>query len=344
MIKQQVFGKTQNGDEVIKYTLSAGGVEVDIMNLGGTINAIRVPDKTGKIVDVALGYDDVHGYEVNGGYIGALIGRCGNRIGEGKFTLDGKEYQLALNDGPNHLHGGMKGFDKKIWKATIDVDKLIFETVSPDGEENYPGTLEVKVVYTLSNEGELTLEYFAKSDKNTLCNLTNHCYFNLNGGGTEVYDTYLTLDADYITPVDNGLIPRGKLYAVENTPFDFRKAKKIGKDIYADNEQLKICGGYDHNFCINTNGKFTKYGEAYSEDTGIVMECYTNLPGVQLYTGNFLDGVKGKCGKIYNKRGAFCLETQVYPNAVNCPEYPTSVLKAGETYHTKTSYKFSVKK
>lgn len=336
------FGYTKNGEKVKKYTLSGGRTEVDIIDYGGTITAIRTPDKDGKIVDVCLGYDTIDEYMDNGGYIGALIGRVGNRIGGGKFTLNGENIQLALNDGANHLHGGMVGFDKKVWNATVEGEKLILDTFSPDGEENYPGNLNVKVIYTLIDD-ELTIEYFAQSDKDTLCNLTNHCYFNLEGNGKDVYEQELFLDADYITPVDSGLIPHGELMAVKNTPFDFTNFKKIGKDIYADNEQLKFCGGYDHNFCLNTNGQFKTFAKAYSEKTGIEMECKTNLPGVQLYTGNFLDGVKGKNGAIYNKRGAFCLETQVYPNAINCPEYPSYVLKKGDKYHTKTSYKFSVR-
>ncbi len=345
MITSKVFGQTPNGQQVTKYTLKNGNIEVDIMDLGGTITAIRVPDKNGNIVDVALGYDTVEGYFTHGGYIGALIGRVGNRIGAGKFSLNGKDYQLALNDGgKNHLHGGMEGFDKKLWKATVDGENLVLEYLSVDGEENYPGNLSVKVIYTVTEDNQLVLEYFAKTDEDTLCNLTNHCYFNLEGHGAEVYDTYLMIDADNITPVDGGLIPHGELYAVEGTPFDFRKAKKIGQDIYGDDEQLKIGGGYDHNFCINTNGKFALYATCYAEKTGIAMDCYTNLPGVQLYTGNFLDGYDGKEGKVYNKRGALCLETQVYPNAINCPQYPSYTLKVGEEYHTKSSYKFYVKK
>ena len=336
------FGKTADGKQVKLYSLKGKTIQVDIMDLGGTIVSIKVPDKNGNVVDVSLGYDDVAGYQNNGGYIGALIGRVGNRIGEGKFTLNGKEYQLNLNDGKNHLHGGMVGFDKKIWNATVDGEKLVLETTSLDGEENYPGNMSIKVVYSIV-EDELFIEYFAESDKDTLCNLTNHCYFNLEGYGKDVYEQYLQIDADCITPVDSGLIPHGEFLPVENTPFDFRKAKKIGQDIYADHEQLRFCGGYDHNFCINTNGQFKTFATAYSEKTGICMECKTDLPGVQLYTGNFLDGVKGKNGSVYNKRGAFCLETQSYPNAINCPEYPSYVLKKGEKYHTKTSYKFFVK-
>ncbi len=338
------FGVTASGEQVKIFTLKGTTTEVDIIDYGGTIQSIRTPDKNGNIVDVCLGYDDMVGYQSNGGYIGALIGRVGNRIGAGKFTLNGKDYQVALNDGGvNHLHGGMVGFDKKIWKSTVDGEKLILELTSPDGEENYPGNLTVKVIYSMVGD-ELVLEYFAESDEDTLCNLTNHCYFNLEGNGATVYEQYLQIDADYITPVDSGLIPHGELMAVENTPFDFRKAKKIGEEIYADNEQLKYCGGYDHNFCINTKGEFKTFAIAYSDKTGIEMECKTNLPGVQLYTGNFLDGIKGKNGATYNLRGAFCLETQVYPNAINCPQYPTYILKKGEQYQIKTSYTFKVRK
>ena len=336
------FGTTKKGEKVYKYTLCGKKTEVDILNYGGTITAIRTHDKNGKIVDVCLGYDTIGEYESNGGYLGALIGRVGNRIAGGKFTLNGKDYQLALNDGKNHLHGGKIGFDKKMWNVKIDGEKLFLETFSPDMEENYPGNLMVKVIYTLEND-ELSIEYFAKSDKDTLCNLTNHCYFNLEGGGNDIYNQELMIDADYITTVDTGLIPHGKLLKVSGTPFDFSKSKKIGRDINEKDEQLKNCGGYDHNFCLNTNGQFKTFAVAYSEKTGIEMECKTTLPGVQLYTGNFIDKLKGKGGVIYKDRGAFCLETQVYPNAINCPNFPSCILRAGEEYHTKTSYRFSVK-
>jgi len=338
------FGINSRGEKVTLYTLQGKDIEVDIMDQGGTIVAIRTPDKNGNIVDISLGYDDVTGYEANGGYIGALIGRVGNRIGGGKFTLNGVDYQLNLNDGGvNHLHGGNVGFDKKIWKVQVDGEKLILTTSAADGEENYPGNIQVKVVYYIVGN-ELVLEYEAISDADTLCNLTNHAYFNLEGNGAEnVYEQLMQIDADTITPVDSGLIPHGEFMAVAGTPFDFKVAKPIGKDIYADNEQLKICGGYDHNFCINTNGEFKTFATVYSAKTGIEMVCKTNLPGVQFYSGNFLDNVKGKNGAIYNKRAGFCLETQVYPNAINCPEYPTYILKKGEKYSTKTSYTFNVK-
>ena len=343
-METKFFGTNSRGEKITLYTLQGKDIEVDIMDQGGTIVAIRTPDKNGNIVDVSLGYDDVTGYESNGGYIGALIGRVGNRIGSGKFTLNGVDYQLNLNDGGvNHLHGGNVGFDKKVWKAEVDGDKLVLTTTAADGEENYPGNMEIKVVYYIV-ENELFIEYFATSDADTLCNLTNHAYFNLEGNGAEnVYEQLMQIDADTITPVDSGLIPHGEFTAVAGTPFDFKVAKPIGKDIYADNEQLKICGGYDHNFCINTNGKFSQFATVYSPKTGIEMVCKTDLPGVQFYSGNFLDNVKGKNGAIYNKRAGFCLETQVYPNAINCPEYPTYILKKGEKYSTKTIYTFNVK-
>ena len=344
-MESKFFGFNAKGEKITLYTLKGDNIQVDIMDQGGTIVAIRTPDKNGNLIDVCLGYDDVSGYEANGGYIGALIGRVGNRIGGGKFSLNGKDYQLNLNDGGiNHLHGGNEGFDKKVWAVEIDGDKLVLTTSAKDGEENYPGDIDVKVVYYVVGD-ELFIEYNAVSNQDTLCNLTNHCYFNLEGNGaTDVYNQTLTIDADSITPVDSGLIPHGEFLKVEGTPFDFKQAKPIGQDIYADNEQLKICGGYDHNFCINTNGEFKTFATAYSSKTGVEMVCKTDLPGVQFYSGNFLDNVKGKNGAIYNKRAGFCLETQVYPNAINCPEYPSYVLKKGDKYHTKTSYAFSVKK
>ena len=342
-MKTRSFGVNSRGEEVTLYTLTGKDIEVDIMDQGGTIVAIRTPDKDGNTVDVCLGYDDVTGYEANGGYIGALIGRVGNRIGGGKFTLNGVDYQLNLNDGANHLHGGYSGFDKKLWDAKVEGNKLILTTFSADGEENYPGNMTIKVVYYIVGN-ELFIEYNAESDADTLCNLTNHCYFNLEGNNApDVYDQLLYIDADNITPVDNGLIPHGEFMSVEGTPFNFKVAKPIGQDINANNEQLKICGGYDHNFCINTNGEFKVFATAYSEKTGVEMVCKTDLPGVQFYSGNFLNNVSGKNGAIYNKRAAFCLETQVYPNAINCPEYPSYVLKKGEKYYTKTSYTFNVK-
>ncbi|MBE7175534.1 MAG: galactose mutarotase [Mucilaginibacter polytrichastri] len=344
------FDSTIDGKKTALYLLkNKNGVTAAITNFGGKVEALNVPDKAGKMTDVVLGFNNIHDV-VNSkeAYFGALIGRYGNRINKGKFTLEGKPYQITLNNNGNMLHGGTHGFNSKVWDAKqIDEHTLQLNYVSKDGEEGFPGTLNVKVVYTLTDDNELKIDYEATTDKTTVLNLTNHAYFNLNGEGSgPVLDHQLTLNADKFTPVDKTLIPTGKLEPVAGTPFDFRQAKAIGKDIDADNEQLKNGLGYDHNFVLIRKGNGLEPAATVTGDkSGITMEVLTQEPGVQFYTGNFLKGEDtGKSGKPYEYRNAFCLETQHFPDSPNQPNFPTTTLKPGQTYKTTTVYKFSVAK
>lgn len=345
MITTKRFGKTADGKIVTAYTLQDGKSSLTVLDLGGIVQQLCVPDKNGNLVDVVLGYDTVAEYENNGGYLGALIGRFGNRIGAGKLTIDGKEYRLYLNDRGNHLHGGKVGFNKKIWNAEIAGDKLKLSILSPDGEENYPGNLKVEVIYSFAG-GEWKIEYRAVSDKKTCVNLTNHAYFNLNGEGSgDILDHLLQIDCDFITPTSPTMIPEGGYRAVKGTAFDFNAPKAIGKDIEADDTDLKQGNGYDHCHVLkNKCGEYVKYAKVVSPQTGIEMECYTDMPAVQFYAGNGLDQ-RGKSG-YYSKRCGFCLETQAIPNNVNVPEYAqkgSSILEAGQEYKFTAAYRFSVK-
>lgn len=351
-ITKNFFGKTFDGKDVYAYTLLDGEFSAVILDRGGIIQSLTVPDKNGKKQDVLLGYDDMAGYENNGGYLSALIGRFGNRIYEGKFTLDGKTYQLNCNDRvTNHLHGGINGFDKKIWEAEVfragnGNERLRLSILSPDGDENYPGNLKVNVVYSLEN-GSLTIEYEAVSDQKTLINLTNHAYFNLDGSDT-ILDHLMTMNAEYITPTDEKLIPRGELRKTAGTPFDFSVEKPIGAgDVCRDTDpDLKKGGGFDHCFVFPKNRSVAEpYAIVRSEKSGITMTCYTDMPAVQLYAGNGLDQT-GKSGKKYCRCGGFCLETQAIPNNVNVPvyaEYGSSVYGAGEVYRFFATYTFTTK-
>lgn len=351
MTKKQLFGKTADGNEIYLYTLTnKSGMEADIINFGGTLVSLKIPDRSGKFADVVLGYDTLAEYENGGSYFGATVGRYGNRIAHGKFTLDGFEYILAKNDGENSLHGGIKGFNKVVWTAkeipSNDGSALQLNYLSKDGEEGYPGNLSVQVVYTLTDRNELRIDYSASTDKDTVLNLTHHSYFNLKGQGEgDILDHRVTLNADRFTPVDSGLIPTGELRTVKGTPFDFTAPTAIGARINQDNEQLKLGKGYDHNWVLNR-----KAGDALSlaakvEETtsGRVMEVWTTEPGVQFYTGNFLDGKSGKGRKAYNLRNALCLETQHYPDSPNHPAFPTTELKPGQHLHSQTVYRFSAK-
>lgn len=352
MIKKEPFGKTKDGQAVDLYTFSnASGMEVRAMTYGGIILSIKVPDRNGKFDDVTLGFDSLEPYLANSTYFGALIGRYGNRIGKARFKLDGKEYKLAVNNGPNALHGGLKGFDKVIWQAE-SFDKpegvgVVFRYTSPDGEEGYPGTLQVLVTYTLTDKNELTLDYHATTDKATPVNLTNHAYFNLAGPGVrDILDHQMMINADNTTPVDSTLIPTGEIKSVEGTPFDFRKPTAIGARIDANDQQIKYGPGYDHNFVLNRKGEGLSLAARVVEPTtGRVMEVSTTEPAVQFYTGNFLDGtLTGKGGHVYKRRYAFCLETQHFPDSPNKPSFPSTIVKPGETYTSKTVYAFSVEK
>jgi aldose 1-epimerase len=353
-MQKQAFGKIQDGQSVDLYTLTNKyGMAVAISNFGGTLVSLKVPDRDGKLGDVVLGYDNPADYENGKAYFGGTIGRYGNRIAHGKFTLDGVVYSLPLNDGPNTLHGGVRGFNKHVWIAR-DVSSSAGEAleltyVSRDGEEGFPGTLTVKVVYTLfADENAVKIEYTATTDKDTVLNLTNHSYFNLSGQGNgDILQHQLKLYASQFTPVDVTLIPTGKLQDVQNTPFDFLQPIAIGQRINMNDEQLKFGRGYDHNWVLDKKSPNTMSlaARAYDPQSGRVLEVSTTEPGVQFYSGNFLDGtVRGKDGKVYAYRSAFCLETQHFPDSPNQKNFPSTELKPGQTLHSTSIYKFTVQK
>jgi len=348
-VTSEPFGSA-DGKPVELYTLqNANGAVARIMSYGGIVQSLKVPDRDGKLVDVVLGYDDLHGYVTNNPYFGALIGRYGNRIGAGKFTLNGKTYTLATNNGPNHLHGGIKGFDKQVWTAkpicTKDGPALKLTYHSPDMEEGYPGNLDVTAVYTLTDDNELKVSFSATTDKITIANLTHHSYFNLSGGGT-ILDHICYINADKTTPVDSGLITTGEIKPVDGTPFDFRKPTAIGARINDPNIVLQYGPGYDHNWVINQKkpGEITLQARVTSPKTGITMEVLSDEPCLQFYAGNFLDGtIHGKYGQIYHRRTGFCMEPQHAPDSPNKPDWPSVVLKPGETLSSTIVYRFSAK-
>ena len=333
-ISRKPFGTRPDGEEVYLFKLTNNnGVEVSITNYGGTITSILAPDRNGKLGDVALGYESLDDYVKNPRYFGALIGRYANRIAGGKFSLNGVEYQLAQNNGANHLHGGVKGFDKRVWQATETTNGLRLEYLSADGEENYPGTLNVAVDYSLNDENALRIDYHATTDRDTIINLTNHSYFNLGGEGTgDILGHELVLHADSFTPVSDALIPTGEIRSVEGTRMDFRNGRVIGE------------GGYDHNFVLHDgkHGSMRSAARLSEPGSGRVMEVLTTQPGIQFYSGNFLDGsLVGKGGVRYQKYAALCLETQHFPDSPNQPNYPSTVLRAGDRYNESTIYKFT---
>ena len=344
--------KVADFDSIQLYTLkNKAGMEVKLTNYGAIITSIKIADRDGTFADIALGYNDVSGYmnAVDKPYFGAVVGRYGNRIAKGKFTLDGEEYELATNNGENHLHGGVIGLDKVVWDAeVVGKNAVRFTYLAKDGEEGYPGNLQIAVTYTLTEENELKLDYHATTDQATPVNLTNHTYFNLKGEGEgTILDHELMLNAKGFTPVDIGLIPTGKIVPVAGTPFDFTTAKPIGRDVGQKNQQLEFGLGYDHNFVLDKGGKegqMTLAATAYEPTTGRFMEVFTEEPGIQFYCGNFLAGnLKGKSGKTYVYRSGFVLETQHYPDGPNQPQFPNTILRPGETYETQTTYRFSVR-
>lgn len=345
------FGALEDGSKVTLYTLTnAAGAEAKIMNYGASLVSLKVPDREGKLRDVTLGYDDLASYVKDKDFFGVTVGRYGNRIGAGKFTLEGKEVQLTINDGKNQLHGGPGGFFKKLWKGEVAKGKdgpgVKLTWVSKDGEEGYPGTLTIAVTYTLTKDNGLRIGYLATTDKPTVLNPTHHSYWNLSGDpNRSILDHELMIDADKTTPVDAGLIPTGKLADVEGTPFDFRKATKIGARIDAKDEQLTFGKGYDHNWAITKPSKKPrKVAELYDPSSGIVMSIVTDQPGVQFYSGNFLNGtIKGKGGIAYKHRTAVVLEAQNFPDAPNHPNFPSSELKPGKRYQQTTTYQFSTR-
>jgi aldose 1-epimerase len=350
-IRRQAWGKGPGGAPVELFTLTnAKGASVAITTYGAIVVSVNVPDKAGALGDVVLGFDSLEGYLGTHPFFGAIVGRYGNRIAAGQFTLDGKTYTLAKNNGANSLHGGLKGFDKYVWKGRElqSKDGLAIELthLSPDRDEGFPGQLTAHVTYTWTDANELRVDYHATTDKPTVVNLTNHSYFNLagQGAGTILAHT-LQLSADKYTPVVQGLIPTGELAPVDGTPFDFRQATPIGARIDAANEQITLGGGYDHNFVVNGQaGTLRPAARVEEPTTGRTLEVLTTEPGIQFYTGNFLDGtIKGKGGKVYPKRAALCLETQHYPDSPNQPSFPSVVLRPGQEYKTTTVYRFGVK-
>jgi aldose 1-epimerase len=348
---KEVFGKLKNGQQADLYTLTnANGMVVKITNYGGIITHWLAPDKDGTMADVVLGFDSLDSYVANNPFFGALVGRYGNRIAKGTFTLDGQTYPLVTNNGPNHLHGGTKGFDKVLWNVqespAADGESLVLTYTSKDMEEGYPGNLDVKVTYTLTNDNKLKIEYAATTDKPTIVNLTNHSYFNLTGMKRDILDHEISIKADSLVEVDGTLIPTGKLISVEGTPFDFRKMRPIGEQIDdISDEQIKNGGGYDHCWVVQrADDSLLKIATVVEPTSGRMLDVYTTEPGVQFYTGNFLNGKTSGKGVTYTKRMGFCLETEHYPDSPNQTKFPSVVLRPGEQYHTTTVYQMSVKK
>jgi len=347
-IQQAPFGTLPNGAQVSVFTLAnANGMIARILDFGGIITEIHVPDRAGAMKDVALGFDTLAPYLGDSPYFGALIGRYGNRIAGGRFTLDGQDYQLPVNNGKNHLHGGVPGFDRVLWQARIEGDELVLAYRSVDGEQGYPGTLDATVRYRLTDDNEIVVRFHAVSDRATPVNLTQHSYFNLAGGGS-ILDHQLTIDADAFVAIDADLVPYGRLAPVAGTPFDFRRPRAIGERIADDDEQLRHGGGYDHCYALNKppaqapTPVLTRAARVVEPVSGRVLELFTQEPGVQFYSGNFLDGsLRGK-GQVYGYRGGFCLEPQHFPDSPNQPAFPNTILRPGEVYETESRFRFSV--
>ena len=342
-VTKESFGKMPDGTAVEIYTLKNSALEARITTYGGTVVSLKTADRQGKVDDIVLGFDSLDGYlQKNDPFFGAIIGRYANRIAHAEFSLGGKKYSVPKNDGENSLHGGTRGFDKVVWQAKPIADGVEFTYVSKDGDQGYPGTLTATVRYTLRGN-ELHIEYSATTDKDTVVNLTNHSYFNLAGTG-DILGHQLKINASRYTPVDATLIPTGELAPVQGTPFDFRKSTAIGQRIGGSDEQLKRGRGYDHNWVLDNDGKFAEAAEVYEPTTGRVLTVLSDQPGIQFYSGNFLDGtVKGKQGKIYAHRSGLCLETQHFPDSPNHPKFPSTELKPGRRYHTVTVFRFSAR-
>lgn len=341
ILSKKSFGKLRNGQEVYLYSLENDkGVKVNITNYGGIITHLFVPDRNGKKEDIVVGFDSLEPYLREHPYLGAIIGRYANRIANGKFKLNGKEYKLLINNGPNHLHGGGEGFDKKLWMGITEESEnevsLKLNYTSLHMEEGYPGNMKTEVVYTLNNENELVINYYARSDKDTIINLTNHSYFNLNIENGDVKNHHLKMDCSEYTVVDDNSIPTGEIKNVKGTPFDFLKEKTIGQDFD------ELDNGYDHNFIIDKKeNEFKWFARVREVSSGRIMDVGTTEPGVQFYTANYLKDLQGKGGKIYQPQDAFCLETQHYPDSPNHPDFPSVILRSGKQYRQKTVYKFS---
>ncbi len=348
ILKEESFKAVHDGKQTGLYTLkNKNGLVSQITNYGAIIVSIYAPDRNGVFADVVQGYDNIQDYiNGNGPYMGAIVGRVANRIGKGQFTLSGKTYRLAINNGPNHLHGGIKGFNRVVWDVIKNTtNSVALQYISPDGDEGYPGTVKATVTYTLTDENELRLDYKATTDKTTVVNLAGHSYFNLAGEGSgDMLSHELMINARFYTPTDAGNIPTGEILTVKGTPMDFTAPKKIGADILASFEQLKFGNGYDHNWVLDhPANEMGLAAVAYDPKSGRVMEVLTTQPGVQLYSGNWLDNEKGKGGKLYQKRWAFCLETQHFADSINIPHFPNTVLHAGEEYNQSCVHKFSTR-
>lgn len=343
-VTAEPFGIAKDGHAVtmLRITNSMGSY-AELLDYGCTVHAIAVPDREGRLTDVTLGYDTLEEYEDQDAFLGAAVGRHANRIGGARFTLGGKEYILAKNNGENHLHGGLRGFDKYVWTYTIDgEDSVTFSRLSPEGEEGYPGNLRVSISYKFTRESALEIDYRAESDADTVVNLTNHSYFNLSGRGS-IHSHRLQLFADNFTENDSTCLPTGKILEVEGTPMDFRTPKELGAELDADWEQLWAVGGYDHNFILKDTAGLKNAAVLYAPDTGIVLSVHTTMPGVQLYTANYLTPRRGKNTARYKERSGVCLETQYFPNAMSCTNFPSPILAAGDVYSHRTIYSFTVK-
>lgn len=337
------FGSTSAGLETTLYTLeNQNGMRISVADYGATLVNVLVPDQEGRLTDVVLGYDDVSGYEAGDKFFGAIVGRVANRIGGASFKLNGKTYKLAANDHGNNLHSGMDFYSKRMWTVLeYGKDHIVLSLDSPDGDQGYPGKVTIRVSYTLTDDNEIKIHYHAIPEEDTLINMTNHSYFNLSGQDTgTVLNQEVWINADAYTEADAESIPTGEIVSVEGTPMDFRQKKTLGKDVDADYQALRFGGGYDHNWVLNGSGS-RKAAEMSSADTGITMEVYTDLPGMQMYCGNFLEGDRGKGGASYEKRSAVCFETQYFPDAVHKDHFAGPVVKAGQVYDTETVYKFS---
>ena len=341
------FGKLPSGEVVLRYTITnASGASASLLDYGATWQTMFVPNRKGELVDVVLGYDTIEEYQKHTMYLGATIGRVANRIRDGRFTLNGKEFQLAKNLNGSCLHGGNVGYDKKIWKAETDGNSVLFSLTSPDGDENFPGELTVVVIYSLSDDNALSIRYLVNTDQDTIQNLTNHAYFNLSGQGAgTVLDQTLQIDADRCTRIQQDVLPTGEIASVHGTALDFTKAKPIGRDIAAKSELVDVIGGFDHNFVLNhKKGGVERIATAVDPVGGVAMDTYTDQPGIQLFTPTDFSHMTGKGGVRYGVRPAFCLETQHFADAINIPQFPSIVLRAGEVFSSETIYQFRVEK
>lgn len=343
IFEKESFGCARSGETVRAFCLEGGSLRAEVLTYGATLRTLETRDRESRRVDIALGYDTLHDYEIGDKYLGAVVGRCANRIANGRFTLDGTVYELKQNDGTNHLHGGQRGFSDRVWTPSVRTDGLHLTLESPDGEEGYPGKLNVEVVYAIEEHNALSISYRASCDQNTVCNLTNHTYFNLAGAGHgSILPQEVQLFSDFYTPVDANMLPYGAVEPVEGTPMDFREPQALGARIDGDFVQLRRAGGYDHNWVVRGQpGELRPAARAICKENGVVMEVWTTQPGVQLYTANFLEGgPAGKGGTVYPNRAAFCLETQAFPNAMSCPSFPQPILRKGEVYRHKTVFMF----